>query len=50
VHTRLEARDGRPPFELKRVYDRSEGDEEPPAPAAAEPMPLSPTAPDSTRR
>ena len=50
VHTRLEARDGRPPLELKRVYDRSEGDQEPPAAAAAEPMPLSPTAPDSTRR
>jgi len=34
--------------ELKRVYDRSAGDEEPPL--ATAPKPLAPTPPDSTRR
>jgi hypothetical protein len=33
---------------LKRVYDRSAGDEEPPL--ATAPQPLAPTPPDSTRR
>ena len=47
ILTRIEGREGRPPLELRRVYNRSEGDEsEPPYPE-----PLPPAAPpDSSRR
>jgi hypothetical protein len=48
VHTRLEGREGRPPLDLKRVYERAkdEGDEG----TASAPEPLPPTPPDSTGR
>jgi len=48
VHARLEGPEGRPPLELKRVYNRAndEGD----AGAVSAPEPLAPTTPDSTRR
>jgi len=47
ILTRLEGREGRPPLELKRVYNRAEGDE----PEAPSPAPLPPAAPpDSSRR
>jgi len=48
VNTKLEGREGRPPLELKRVYNRSEGGEEPPS--ASAPQPLAPAPPDSTRK
>jgi hypothetical protein len=49
ILTRLEGRSGRPPLELKRVYHRSEGDEEAP-PAAAPTITPAPAMQDSSRQ